>query len=200
MKKHNTNTPTLETDRLILRKFTEHDVEALFEILRDKEVNTFLPWFPVKNIEETFLHLKERYLENYKKIQSYHYAICLKTDNVPIGYVNISDNDSYDLGYGIKKEFWHKKITTEACQAVIKELKLSGIPYITATHDINNPRSGAVMKRLGMLYQYSYEEWVQPKNILVIFNMYQLNFDEQKDRIYKKYWYKYPVHFIKKED
>lgn len=42
------NTPTLETKRLILRKFTENDLEALFLILNDEEVNRFLPWYPVK--------------------------------------------------------------------------------------------------------------------------------------------------------
>ena len=35
------NTPILETERLILRKFTEQDVEALFLILKDEEVNKF---------------------------------------------------------------------------------------------------------------------------------------------------------------
>lgn len=33
------NTPTLETQRLILRKFTENDLQALYEIYRDEEVN-----------------------------------------------------------------------------------------------------------------------------------------------------------------
>ena len=47
------NTPTLETERLILRKFTEKDMEALFLILKDVETNKFLPWYPVKSIEET---------------------------------------------------------------------------------------------------------------------------------------------------
>ena len=47
------NTPMLETERLILRKFTENDLEALFLILKDEEVNRFLPWFPMKNMEET---------------------------------------------------------------------------------------------------------------------------------------------------
>ena len=37
------NTPTLKTERLTLRKFTEQDMEALFFILRDEEVNRFLP-------------------------------------------------------------------------------------------------------------------------------------------------------------
>lgn len=37
------NTPILETERLILRKFTEDDLEAMFKIYSDKEVNRFLP-------------------------------------------------------------------------------------------------------------------------------------------------------------
>ncbi|NLT58674.1 MAG: GNAT family N-acetyltransferase, partial [Clostridiales bacterium] len=40
------NTPALETERLILRKFTENDLEALLAIYGDEEVNTYLPWFP----------------------------------------------------------------------------------------------------------------------------------------------------------
>ena len=60
------------------------------------------------------------------------------------------------------------------------QLKQTGIPYITATHDVNNPRSGKVMQALGMKYQYSYEELWQPKNFLVTFRMYQLNFDKEK--------------------
>ena len=42
----------LETERLILRPFTEQDAEALFAILSDRDVNTFLPMFPLKNLEE----------------------------------------------------------------------------------------------------------------------------------------------------
>ena len=71
-----------------------------------------------------------------------------------------------------------------------------GVPYITATHDKNNPRSGGVMKQLGMKYQYSYEEQWQPKNIPVIFRMYQLNLDGAQTRVYRKYWDHSVEHFI----
>lgn len=109
---------------------------------------------------------------------------------------NVSTDDSYDFGYGLHKEFWHKGIVTEAGKAVIEQLKKDGIPYITATHDVNNPRSGGVMKQLGMKYQYSYEEQWQPKDILVTFRMYQLNLDEDINRVYKKYWDHSAVHFV----
>ena len=46
-----TNTPELFTDRLHLRKFIADDTEAVFRIYSDREVNTFLPWFPVKDME-----------------------------------------------------------------------------------------------------------------------------------------------------
>lgn len=42
------NTPTLETERLILRKFTEDDLQALYAIYSEEEANRFLPWFPLK--------------------------------------------------------------------------------------------------------------------------------------------------------
>ena len=89
-------------------------------------------------------------------------------------------------------------IMTEACRALIRKRKTTDLPYITATHDRKNPGSGRVMEKIGMIYQYSYEEQWQPKDILVVFRMYQLNFDADQDRVYKKYWNKYPVHFIEK--
>ena len=58
------NTPILKTERFILRKFTEADIEALFLILKDEEVNRFLLWYPVKNMAEIKTFYKERYGEN----------------------------------------------------------------------------------------------------------------------------------------
>lgn len=192
------NTPTLETERIILRKFTERDIEALFLILKDKEVNEFLPWFPVKNLEETKKFYEERFVSKYMEPQSYAYAICLKTDNFPIGYIKVDMEDHHDFGYGLRKEFWHRGITTEAGKAVVEQVKTDKLPYITATHDRNNPRSGNVMKNVGMTYCYSYEEQWQPKNFPVIFRMYQLNFNDNQDFVYKKYWDMYNNHFIEK--
>lgn len=190
------NTPKLETEKLILRKFTEDDLDALFLILKAEEVNKFLPWYPMKNLEETKRFYEEKYAAVYSEPQGYAYAICLRSDNYPIGYIKVDISDSYDLGYGLHKEFWHKGIVSEAAQALVEQLKKDGIPYITATHDINNPRSGSVMKRIGMEYKYSYEELWQPKNFLVTFRMYQLNLDGNKDRVYKKYWNTYKKHFV----
>ncbi len=189
------NTPTIETERLILRKFEDSDFQAIFEILSDSEVNRFLPWYPLRDLDEARAFLKERFLAYYGRPVSYRYAVCLKEDDLPIGYVLLSDEENHDLGFGLKKEFWNRGIITEAAQAVIKRIKRAGYTHITATHDKNNPRSGAVMKKLGMEYKYSYVEQWQPKDISVTFRMYQLNFDGNQERTYMYYWDRYPNHF-----
>ena len=190
------NTPTLKTERLVLRKFTQEDMEALYLILKEEEVNTFLPWFPIKNLAEARIFWEEHYAASYALPQAYAYAICLRDDNIPIGYIKVDMDESHDFGYALRREFWHKGIVTEAGKAVIEQVKKDGLPYITATHDVNNPRSGNVMQKLGMHYCYSYEEQWQPKNFPVIFRMYQLNFDENDSQIYRKYWDISKNHFI----
>lgn len=203
----NRNTPGLETERLLLRKFTEDDIEALYEILRDEEVNRFLPWYPLRSIEEAREFFEERYAAEYAKPQAYAYAICLKDGSPsspsspsshgsrPIGYIKVDMDDSHDFGYGLRREFWHRGIVSEAAKAVVEQVKRDGLPYITATHDINNPRSGNVMKQVGMRYQYSYVEQWQPKDFPVTFRMYQLNLDGNEGRVYTKYWDMYENHF-----
>ena len=190
------NTPRLETQRLLLRKFTESDLGELYRIYSDVEANRFLPWFPAKSMEDARMFFESRYAAEYAKPQAYAYEICLKENDLPIGYLHVGMDESHDFGYGLRRKFWGRGIATEAGRAVIEQLKRDGLPYITATHDRNNPRSGGVMRNLGMKYQYSYEELWQPKNFPVIFRMYQLNLDGDGERVYRKYWDEYSVHFI----
>lgn len=189
------NVPVLETERLILRSFTERDLEAVYRIFSDEEANTYLPWFPLRTMEEASAF----YARHYGRPDGYRYAVCLKEDNVPIGYVHVSDGDGHDFGYGLRSEFWHRGIVSEAGKAVVGQLKMDGLPYITATHDVKNPRSGEVMRRLGMTYRYSYEEQWQPKDIPVIFRMYQLNLDGRTERVYRKYWDQSKLRFVEKD-
>ena len=190
------NTPTLYTDRLLLRRFTPNDLEAFFLIFSDTAANRFLPWYPVRNRAEAKDFFEKRYAARYDKAQGCAYAICLKNDNLPIGYINIADDESHDLGYGLRSDFWRQGIAAEAGRAVIAQAKRDGLPYLTATHDKNNPASGAVMQKIGMTYRYSYEEQWQPKNFPVIFRMYQLNLHCESDFVYRRYWEMSSEHFV----
>lgn len=190
------NTPSLVTERLILRRFEQGDLAALFEIFRDPEVNRFLPWYPMKDLAEADCYLREHFLRFYERPCGFRYAVCRKEDNVPIGYVQISPDDSHDLGYGLRKEYWGQGIATEAARAVLEQAKAAGLPFLTATHDRNNPASGRVMEHIGMTYRYSYVEQWQPKDVTVTFRMYQINFQGDPGDEYRKYREMYPEHFV----
>lgn len=189
------NTPPLETQRLLLRPFVAADLDAFYVLFRDEQVNTFLPWFPLSSLEEARDRLEADYLSTYFQPCGYRYAICLKSSPQPIGYMHVDTQDAHDFGYALRREFWHQGITTEAGRAVLAQVQSDGMPYVTATHDVKNPRSGHVMQRLGMQYQYSYVEQWQPKNYPVTFRMYQLNLDGHDERVYLKYWKQYAQHF-----
>ena len=55
------------------------------------------------------------------------------------------------------------------------------------------------MQKLGMVYRYSYREQWQPKDISVVFRLYQLNLDGDSARVYRGYWDGFPEHFVETE-
>lgn len=194
------NSPRIETNRFILRKFNDNDLQDLHEILKDETVNTYLPWFVSQTLEDTRAFLEERIYSQYEKGVSYFYAIESKKTHKVIGYADVTDIDLEekcgDLGYGIHKDYWGQGIASEVSMAMLERLKEDGFAYIHATCDQKNIASGKVMQKCGMKYQYSYEEQWQPKDILVVFRMYQINLDGNNDRVFKKYWNLYPNHYI----
>lgn len=171
------NTPLLAEGDLILRRFSESDIPALFALYADREINKFLPWFPLETQAQAEALFREKYETFYRNPVGYRYAVCLQADNLPIGYVHLEADGAHDLGYALRREFWGQGIMTRAARMVLARAKADGMPFVTATHDRENPRSGAVMQRLGMHYAYSYTELWQLKNIPVVFRMYQINFD-----------------------
>lgn len=177
---HLESTPPLETERLMLRKFTFDDIDDMYSIYSDESVNKFLPWFPFASKAETEKYLRENIMPQYENQFSCRYCVELKETGKVIGYVSLGcidlKNRSGDLGYGLMKEYWNRGIITEASKEILKWLKDCGFRCITATHDVNNPASGEVMKKLGMKYRCSYDEMWQPKNFKVTFKLYRIDF------------------------
>lgn len=138
---------------MILHSFTLEDTKDFYSILSSKEVNTYLPWFVHTSLSQT-----EQFIKDYYLNQPYAFALCLKENNQVIGYMKVDQDDSCDFGYCLDQKYWHQGYVSEAGKALIEWLKTQNVPYITATHDKKNIYSGKVMEKLGMKYQYSYEE------------------------------------------
>ena len=149
-------TVELNTSRLRLRRFTLADADAMFaNWASDPEVTKFLTW-PAHADADVSRYVLESWLGEYEKDSYYQWAIEL--EGQPVGSISVvAANDSVgtvQIGYCIGKRWWHKGITSEALEAVIKFFfEEVGVNRVEARHDSNNPNSGAVMRKCGMNYE-----------------------------------------------
>lgn len=151
-------TQTLETERLILRRFTVEDAAAMYRNwASDDEVTKYMTW-PAHTSEEVTQSLLQEWVERYADETCYQWAIVLKEIGEPVGSISVvSMKESLgimDVGYCIGKRWWHQGITSEALKAVMNFLfDTVGANRIEAQHDPKNPNSGKVMQKCGMQYE-----------------------------------------------
>lgn len=151
-------TKQLETNRLILRRFTMDDVQDMYSNwASDPEVTKYLTWPAHSDIGVTRMVLSD-WVSNYESDDYYQWAIVPKEYGRPVGSIAVvSHNDLLQLvhiGYCIGKEWWHKGIVSEAVAGLIRFFfEEVGVNRIEARHDPNNPYSGGVMRKCGMKYE-----------------------------------------------
>ena len=152
---HHCGTRRIETERLILRRFTPADAEAAFRNwMSDPEVTRFLRWKPHQDAAHTAAIL-ESWEQNYASADYYLWAIELREIGEPIGSIAVVRQDEQigmaHIGYCIGRPWWHRGYTSEALAAVIAYLfREVGVNRIETQHDPANPHSGGVMRKCGM--------------------------------------------------
>ncbi len=149
-----------ETDRLIIRKWEDEDYLDLYEYASDKEVTkylTFKTYESVENAKERIKFMKECYENGIEKTD---YAIMLKIEGKVIGSIGLGlshiqrAGGTISIGYLMNKKYHGKGFMTEAVRGMFKYIKENNIAKrIEAFHDVENYRSGNVMKRAGMTFE-----------------------------------------------
>lgn len=142
----------LKTERLNLRYITQDDFKELETILKDKDV--MYAWeydFTDKDVQEWI----DRNLELYKK---YHLGFFIISENKTgkvIGQValkpdTIEGKQYYEIGYILKKEYWHKGYAKEAANA-LKDYAFNTLNLNEVIFEIrpNNLPSRKVAESLG---------------------------------------------------
>ncbi len=148
----------IETDRLILRRFELSDAQAMFDNwASDDEVTKYLTWPSYTDVAAVEQKL-EQWVSRYTDADRYHWAIILKENGPqPIGSIGAchwhENGDTPEIGYCMGRRWWHRGIMTEALGAVLDFLfERVGVEQIVALHDTNNPHSGGVMRKCGMVF------------------------------------------------
>lgn len=147
-------TQTIETKRLILRRFQSKDAEQVYANFgTDGECNKYLGWSLHKSVNETSDILK-KWIMDYDN-GSYNWAVELKKTSEIIGNIQVVNkhekHQNCEVGYCYGSKWWHNGYATEALRAVIKYL-INECEFILveASHISGNPTSGKVMQKAGM--------------------------------------------------
>ena len=152
-------TKPIETERLLLRRFTLDDARAMYENwASDPDVTKFLTWPAHAGINVSKAVLEE-WVSLYAENNYYQWAIVLKAHGTdPIGSISAVRMDEavekVHIGYCLGKEWWRRGIMSEALKAVMDFFfDEVGANRIDSRHDPRNPHSGMVMKKCGMKYE-----------------------------------------------
>lgn len=144
---------TLETGRLILRPLTAEDAEAVFAWGSDPEVNRYMGYLPYSDVEQARAWLRE--LEEARDCVIFAYV--LRSDGLVMGSGGGSPNgegDGWKVGYNLRQDCWGQGYATEALKAILDFARRElGIRVFTANHAVENPASGRVMEKCGMVFE-----------------------------------------------
>jgi len=150
-------TPTLETDRLLLRPFKKEDALAVFECWEsDPDVAKYMFWTSHNDIKKTEAWIAFE-LGQIEKPDWYRFALVLKGTNELIGTALIyyeEEVECWEIGYNLGKKYWGKGYTTEAMKKVIAfAVETLHLSEIVGRYAKENPVSGNVMSKLGFQYE-----------------------------------------------
>lgn len=162
-------TRTIETERLILRRFVLADARDMFGHYCSKEkVTEFLSWAPHVGIDETKRYLSDLVLPEYERDTTYRWAIVLKRLDEVIGVIDVCAADERkrcaELGWALDDEYWGRGLMPEAANAVVAFLFSVGYERIQATHHPANKKSGRVMEKIGMTFEGVLKKYSMYKN------------------------------------
>lgn len=173
-----TKIPTLETDRLVLRKMLPCDAADMFEYASRPEVSEYLLWNPhaTQRFTKNYLHFLQT---QYMTKNFYDWAVTLRSSEKMIGTCGFTSfdlaNNSAEVGYVLSSSYWGQGIAPEALKKIIhfgfQELDLH---RICARIMDGNSRSESVAKKCGMTHEATMRDLLYVKGIYRTIKIYSI--------------------------
>lgn len=145
------------TERLMLRKLTEEDVDNIFLLDSNPDVMKYVGVSPITKNEES-AKMIENIINQYEKNGTGRLAVIEKESNQFIGWSGIKllteevngFKNVYELGYRFLPEFWGKGYATESAIASL-DLGFNQLnaDKIYAYADVGNESSNRILTKLG---------------------------------------------------
>ncbi|MFB9908770.1 GNAT family N-acetyltransferase [Allokutzneria oryzae] len=154
----------LETDRLVLRQFTEADEDNLVALDGDAEVMRYLTGGAPTPRAEVREQVLPRFLWYYENFPGYGFWAAENRESTFLGWFHFRPNDGapegeVELGYRLHRAAWGKGYATEGSRALIdKGFRELGVQRVTASTMFVNSGSRRVMEKCGLTHVRTYHE------------------------------------------
>jgi RimJ/RimL family protein N-acetyltransferase len=155
----------LETERLVLRRFTDDDVENLVELDSDPDVMRFINGgrpTPRDEVENVLLPM---FLDYHKRSAGYGFwAAVEKSTERFVGWFHLRPAEGaqpgeVELGYRLRKSAWGKGYGTEGSRGLIqKGFAELGVERVVASTMVGNVASRRVMEKAGLEFVRTFHQ------------------------------------------
>jgi RimJ/RimL family protein N-acetyltransferase len=157
----------LETERLILRRFTPEDVDLLVELDSDPDVMRYINGGRPTPREEIETDILPSFLHYYETYQGYGFwAVVEKSTGAFIGWFHFRPHehdppDEPELGYRLRRTAWGKGYGTEGSRELIRAgFERFGVRRVYAQGMAINTASRRVMEKAGLRYVKTFKaDW-----------------------------------------
>lgn len=147
----------LETERLILRPWTDDDAQELYRLACDPQVGPPAGW-PAHTSEENSLEIIRTVLSKPET-----YAVVLKETGLPVGSIGEFSSDAQfgangepELGYWIGREYWGCGLIPEAMRVMLARCFCQlGAQRVWCSHFDGNDKSRRVQEKCGFIYHHT---------------------------------------------
>ena len=152
----------LETERLLLRPWTEADAEVCYRYAKDPQVGPSAGWPVHESVEDSRRIIREALSAPET------YAVVWKATGLPVGSIGLkrgADTDLTDradeceLGYWLGVPYWGRGIMPEAAKALLRRaFEELGMKKVWCAYYDGNEKSKRVQEKLGFRYRWTTED------------------------------------------
>jgi len=155
----------LETERLVLRRFTEEDIDNLVELDSDPDVMRFINGGRPTPRDEIENEVLPRFLDYYERFAGYGFwAAVEKSTERFVGWFHLrpaegAHPDEVELGYRLRRSAWGKGYATEGSLALIhKGFAELDVQRVVASTMVVNVASRRVMEKAGLKFVRTFQQ------------------------------------------
>ena len=152
----------LETQRLKLTFWEAKDADVMAENLNNFNIVKNMQYVPFPYTKDMAIDYISKNDERLSK-GDYVFKITRKEDGVIVGNISLTLKNPFknaEFGYWIGEKFWGQGYATEALQKIIEFGFKIGVHKIVGKHYKDNPASGKVMQKCGMIKEGEQKEQI----------------------------------------